>query len=129
MTVYKKRPPIEPVFSARQYDGRNAESFLTFLQSGATCTTTNKGYGQLSHEIRLMTDGESVQITKGDWVVYSEDQDAKVMSDEEFQRIYEPEVSPVEPSISAEMIERTVDGYLKTYFPSITIPDKGSDRK
>lgn len=101
MSMYKKRPPIEPTFDARQYDGKNIESFLSFLRSGATCTTTNKGYGALSHEIIVDTEQGRVQIQKGDWVVFGEEPIARVMSEDEFMDEFVP-IDPVEPRYNSD---------------------------
>lgn len=105
MTIYKKRPPAEPVFRARRYEGNGAESFLGFLGSGATCTITNQGYGMLRHEVRLMAGGELVEVKKGEWVVYSEDHDVRVMSDDDFREEFVPE--------AGEAIQSSEDARIK----------------
>ena len=95
MAIYKKRPPEEPKFHAKQYDGTNAESFVGFLRCGAKCITTNEGYGLLRHEVSVMIGDASLPVTKGQWVVYDADGGARVMSNEDFVLEFQPEISEV----------------------------------
>lgn len=113
MTIYRRRPPEEPKFHARQYDGIKAEAFVGFLRGGATCVTTNTGYGVLRHEISVMISDASVPVLKGQWVVYDEDGGARVMSDQDFRAEFEPEEvsyeERLEHMIMAENIKVSVD--------------------
>ncbi|MFK3971094.1 hypothetical protein ACI2KS_10245 [Pseudomonas sp. NPDC087358] len=90
MTFIIKRPPVQPTFSAHQFDGVSAEAFVRSLHAGASCTIRNTGYGLLKHEVSIELDGQSVRVEQGQWVVYGEGREPRLLNDEEFRAEFVP---------------------------------------